>query len=74
MQTLGFAMMDPDQIKVVRLNSIVAFGKGSRLLNSPYKFKWKGLDNGPASLNPNVLIRSHLAKKKIKIKIKTGWY
>ncbi len=39
MQTLGFARMDPDQIKEARLISIVAFGKGDGLPNSPYKFK-----------------------------------
>ncbi len=32
MQTLGFARMDPDQIKEVRLSSIVAFGNGAGLI------------------------------------------
>ncbi len=35
MQTLGFARMDPEQIKEARLSGIVAFGKGTGLLNSP---------------------------------------
>ncbi len=35
MQTLGFARMDPEQIKEVRLSEIVALGKGAGLLNSP---------------------------------------
>ncbi len=35
MRTLGFARMDPDQIKDARLSSVVAFGKGNGLLNSP---------------------------------------
>ncbi len=35
MQTLAFVRMDPDQIKEARLSSIVPFGKGTGLLNSP---------------------------------------
>ncbi len=35
MQTLGFARMDPEQIKEVSLSGIVALGKGAGLLNSP---------------------------------------
>ncbi len=35
MQALGFARMDPDQIKEARLSGIVALGKGAGLLNSP---------------------------------------
>ncbi len=35
MQTLGFARMVLGQIKEARLSSIVAFGKGTGLLNSP---------------------------------------
>ncbi len=35
MQTLGFARMDPEQIKETRLSGIVALGKGAGLLNSP---------------------------------------
>ncbi len=35
MQTLGFARMDPKQIKEARMNGIVALGKGAVLLNSP---------------------------------------
>ncbi len=34
MQTLGFARIDPDQMKDVWLSSIAAFGKGAGLLNS----------------------------------------
>ncbi len=35
MQTLGFARMNPDQIKDTRLSNIVIFGKRAGLLNSP---------------------------------------
>ncbi len=35
MQTLGFARMDLEQIKEVRLNGIVVLSKGDGLLNSP---------------------------------------
>ncbi len=35
MQTLGFARMDPEQIKETRLSGIVVLGKGAGLLNSP---------------------------------------
>ncbi len=35
MQTLGFARMDPEQIKEAKLSGIVAHGKGAGLLNSP---------------------------------------
>ncbi len=34
-ETLDFTRMDPDQIKEVRPSSIVVFGKGAGLLNSP---------------------------------------
>ncbi len=34
MQTLGFARMDPEQIKEARLSGIVALSKGAGLLNS----------------------------------------
>ncbi len=34
MQTLGFARMDPDQIKEARLSSTVALDKGAGWLNS----------------------------------------
>ncbi len=34
MQTLGFARVDPDQIKEARRSSIVALGKRTGLLNS----------------------------------------
>ncbi len=34
MQTLGFARMDPNQIKDARLSSIAALGKGTGQLNS----------------------------------------
>ncbi len=34
MQNLGFARMDPEQIKEARLSGIVALGKGAGLLNS----------------------------------------
>ncbi len=40
-QTLGFARMNPEQIKEARLSGIVALGKGAGLLNSPYEFKWE---------------------------------
>ncbi len=39
MQTLGFAMTDPEQIKEARPNGIVTLGKGAGLLNSPYELK-----------------------------------
>ncbi len=35
----SFVMMDPEQIKEVKLSGIVAFGKGAGLLNSSYEFK-----------------------------------
>ncbi len=35
MQTLGFARMDPEQIKEARVNGIVSLGKGTGFLNSP---------------------------------------
>ncbi len=35
MQTLGFARMDPEQIKEVRLSGIVALGRRAGLLNGP---------------------------------------
>ncbi len=35
MQTLGFARIDPEQIKEERLSGIVALGKGAGLLNTP---------------------------------------
>ncbi len=35
MQILGFARMDPEQIKGARLSGIVALSKGAGLLNSP---------------------------------------
>ncbi len=35
MHTLSYARMDADQIKEMRLNSIVACGKGTGLPNSP---------------------------------------
>ncbi len=35
MQILGFARMDPEQIKEARLNRIVALGKEAALLNCP---------------------------------------
>ncbi len=35
MQTLGFARMDPEQIKEVRLSGIMVLGKGAGLQNSP---------------------------------------
>ncbi len=72
-QTLGFAKMEPDQIKEVRLSSIVAFGKGAGLLIAPYKFKWKGKENGPEAW----VLESQseaTSQKKIKIKTKTGWH
>ncbi len=56
MQTLGIARMDVEQIKVTRLNGIVALGKGAGLINSPYEFKWEGYGNvasGPESWVPN---------------------
>ncbi len=34
MQTLGFARIDPEQIKEARLSGIVALDKGAGLLNS----------------------------------------
>ncbi len=39
MLTLDFARMDLEQITEVRVSGIVTFGKGTGLLNSPYKFK-----------------------------------
>ncbi len=41
MQTLGFARMDPEQIKEARLNGIMALGKGAGLPNSSYEFEWE---------------------------------
>ncbi len=35
MQTLGFARMDPEQMKEARLSGIVALGKGAGVLDSP---------------------------------------
>ncbi len=35
MLILGFARMDPEQIKEARLSGIVDHGKGAGLLNSP---------------------------------------
>ncbi len=39
MQTLGFARMDLEQIKEVRLSGIVGLGNGAGLLIAPYEFK-----------------------------------
>ncbi len=63
MQTLGFATMDPEQIKEVRLNGIVALGKGAELLNNPYEFKWEVWGSGSEGLSPGEPIETHLAKK-----------
>ncbi len=38
MQTLGFARIDPEQIKEARLSGTITLG-GTGLLNSPYEFK-----------------------------------
>ncbi len=39
MRALGFVRIYPEQIKKSRLSGIVALKNGTRLLNSPYKFK-----------------------------------
>ncbi len=39
MQTLGFARMNPEEIKEGRLSGIVALGEGAGFLNSPCEFK-----------------------------------
>ncbi len=38
MQILGFARMDPEEIKEAKLSSIMTLGKGTGLLNSPINF------------------------------------
>ncbi len=42
MQTMGFARMDMKQTRS-EVSGIVALGKGTGLLNSPYQSQWSGL-------------------------------
>ncbi len=41
--TLGFARMDPEQMKEARLNGIVALGKRAGLLKRTLRIKMRGI-------------------------------